>query len=68
LKHKPAGLGSRIEVDNRARPLTRGQLDIWLAQDTGHSGKEWQLGVRSHDSAEMRRFVRLANPNCLIML
>ena len=29
----------------RALPLTRGQLDIWLAQETGHSGTEWQLGV-----------------------
>jgi amino acid adenylation domain-containing protein/non-ribosomal peptide synthase protein (TIGR01720 family) len=34
-----------MELDNRALPLTRGQLDIWLAQETGHSGTEWQLGV-----------------------
>jgi hypothetical protein len=34
-----------VEVDNRALPLTRGQLDIWLAQETGHSGTEWQLGL-----------------------
>jgi Condensation domain len=26
-------------------PLTRGQLDVWLAQQTGHSDAEWQLGV-----------------------
>ena len=32
-----------MKFDNRARPLTRGQLDIWSAQETGHSGKEWQL-------------------------
>jgi hypothetical protein len=25
--------------------VTRGQLDIWLAQETGHSGAEWQLGL-----------------------
>ncbi|MGF2947286.1 non-ribosomal peptide synthetase, partial [Mycobacterium sp. Lab-001] len=31
--------------DDRALPLTRGQLDIWLAQETGHAGTEWQLGV-----------------------
>src|ERR1700744_2274856 len=28
-----------------AFPLTRGQLDIWLAQETGHSTTDWQLGV-----------------------
>ena len=25
--------------------MTRGQLDIWLAQETGHSASEWQLGL-----------------------
>ena len=61
LTNKPAGSGSRMKFDSRARPLTRGQLDIWSVQETGHSGKEWQLGVRSHDSlsSEMRRFVHL---------
>ena len=34
-----------MELDDRALPLTREQLDIWLAQETGHSGTEWQLGV-----------------------
>jgi hypothetical protein len=34
-----------MELDGRALPLTRGQLDIWLAQETGHSGTEWQLGL-----------------------
>ena len=34
-----------MELDIRALPLTRGQLDIWLAQETGHSGTEWQLGL-----------------------
>ena len=32
-------------VDSQALPLTRGQLDIWLAQETGNSGTEWQLGL-----------------------
>ena len=41
-----------MELDNRALPLTRGQLDIWLAQETGHSGTEWQLGL----------FVRIEGP------
>ncbi len=34
-----------MEFDDRALPLTRGQLDIWLAQETGHSVTDWQLGV-----------------------
>src|ERR1700744_5801689 len=34
-----------MERNDRALPRTRGQLDIWLAQETGHSGTEWQLGV-----------------------
>ena len=34
-----------MELDDRALPLTRGQLDIWLAQETGFSGTEWQLGL-----------------------
>ena len=33
-----------MEIDDRALPLTRGQLDIWLSQQTGHAGTEWQLG------------------------
>src|SRR6476661_7089539 len=34
-----------MRLDDRALPLTRGQLDIWLAHETGHSGTEWQLGL-----------------------
>src|ERR1700730_18161990 len=34
-----------MELDDRALPLTREQLDIWLAQESGQSGTEWQLGV-----------------------
>lgn len=30
---------------DRALPVTRGQLDIWLAQQTGHFDAAWQLGV-----------------------
>ena len=41
-----------MELDDQALPLTRGQLDIWLAQETGHSGTEWQLGL----------FVRIEGP------
>jgi amino acid adenylation domain-containing protein/non-ribosomal peptide synthase protein (TIGR01720 family) len=34
-----------MDHDDRALPLTRGQLDIWLAEETGRSDTEWQLGV-----------------------
>ena len=34
-----------MDLDVRAFPLTRGQLDIWLSQETGHSGTEWHLGL-----------------------
>ncbi len=60
-----------MELDDRALPLTRGQLDIWLAQETGHSGSEWQLGlfVRIEGTVErdalewaIRRVVQEAEP------
>ena len=35
-------------VGDRALPVTRGQLDIWLAQQTGHFDVAWQLGVLVH--------------------
>ncbi|APT13698.1 non-ribosomal peptide synthetase [Mycobacterium avium] len=31
--------------DDRAFPLTRGQLDIWLSQEAGFAGTQWQLGL-----------------------
>ena len=34
-----------MEFDDRALPLTRGQLDIWLAEETGRFGAKWQLGL-----------------------
>src|SRR5258708_27688708 len=34
-----------MELGDHTRPVTRGQLDIWLAQETGDSGTEWQLGL-----------------------
>ncbi|WP_081287064.1 condensation domain-containing protein, partial [Mycobacterium colombiense] len=33
-----------MERNDRAFPLTRGQLDIWLAEKTGSFGAKWQLG------------------------
>ncbi|MGO9928309.1 MAG: condensation domain-containing protein, partial [Mycobacterium sp.] len=41
-----------MELDDRALPLTRAQLDIWLAEETGRFGAKWQLGV----------LVRIAGP------
>ncbi|MGV0607680.1 non-ribosomal peptide synthetase, partial [Mycolicibacterium sp. XJ1904] len=41
-----------MELDNRALPLTRAQLHIWLAEQTGRFGAKWQLGA----------FVRIAGP------
>ncbi|MUM31371.1 condensation domain-containing protein, partial [Mycolicibacterium sp. CBMA 361] len=34
-----------MEHGNSSWPVTRGQLDIWLAQETGQSAAEWQLGI-----------------------
>jgi amino acid adenylation domain-containing protein/non-ribosomal peptide synthase protein (TIGR01720 family) len=35
-----------MDRQDRALPLTRQQLDIWLAAETGHSGTtEWQIGL-----------------------
>ena len=41
-----------MKLDERSLPLTRGQLDIWLAEETGLFGARWQLGV----------FVQFAGP------
>src|SRR5271155_5890101 len=41
-----------MKLDERPLPLTRGQLDIWLAEETGRFGARWQLGV----------YVRIAGP------
>jgi hypothetical protein len=34
-----------MERSDHALPVTCGQLDIWLAQETGHPGAEWRLGL-----------------------
>ena len=60
-----------MELDDRALPLTRGQLDIWLAEETGRFGAKWQLGelVRIEGTVEsgllesaIRQVVREAEP------
>lgn len=44
--------GTSGELNSRVFPLTRGQRDIWLAEETGRFGAKWQLGV----------LVRIAGP------
>src|ERR1700742_663875 len=39
------GLGESMGRDELALPLTRGQRDIWLSQESGDAGTEWQLGL-----------------------
>ena len=60
-----------MELDERALPLTRGQLDLWLAQQTGRFGTEWQLGLfvkiegpvqRGPLEWAVRRVIREAEP------
>ncbi len=34
-----------MDLGDSSWPVTRGQLDIWLAQETGQSAAEWQLGI-----------------------
>ena len=34
-----------MNPDEGALPLSRGQLDIWLSQESGLAGTEWQLGL-----------------------
>ncbi|WP_297600970.1 non-ribosomal peptide synthetase, partial [Mycobacterium sp.] len=34
-----------MQRDDRTLPLTRGQLDIWLSQEAGFAGTQWQLGL-----------------------
>ncbi len=60
-----------MELDDRSFPLTRGQLDIWLAQETGQVRTEWQLGLfvkidgladRAALEWAIRRVVREAEP------
>ncbi|HWY00353.1 MAG TPA: amino acid adenylation domain-containing protein, partial [Mycobacterium sp.] len=62
-------MGTRLT--DRVFPLTRGQLDIWLAQEPGSFGARWQLGylLRIEGTVEpglleraIRQVVREAEP------
>jgi hypothetical protein len=47
-----------MELDDRALPLTRGQLDISLVQQTAHAGTDSQLGL-------LMRTVRAIDPDLM---
>src|ERR1700754_1072721 len=60
-----------MHENNGALPVTRGQLDIWLSEETGRFGVKWQLGMLGridgpieHDTLEraIRQVVREAEP------
>ncbi|SOX53845.1 non-ribosomal peptide synthetase, partial [Mycobacterium ahvazicum] len=60
-----------MDLDREALPLTRGQLDIWLAHEMGEGGAEWQLGLlgridgtvdRDHLHRAIRQAVHEAEP------
>ncbi|KUI15624.1 non-ribosomal peptide synthetase [Mycobacterium lehmannii] len=57
--------------DDGALPLSRGQLDIWLSQESGLAGTEWQLGLlvridgpiqRDHFHQAIRQALQEAEP------
>ena len=60
-----------MDLDEQSLPVTRAQLDLWLAQETGGSDAEWKLsqfviieGTVEPDSLEfaIRQVVREAEP------
>jgi glycopeptidolipid biosynthesis protein len=50
-------LGESMGRDGLALPLTRGQLDIWLSQESGYAGTEWQLGLLAKIEGAIHRDV-----------
>src|SRR5258708_38138905 len=44
-----------MEPDEGALPLSRGQLDIWLSQESGLAGTEWQLGLLGRINGTVQR-------------
>lgn len=60
-----------MQLDEQSLPVTRAQLDIWLAHDVAGTGTEWLLGLfvkiagtLDRDALEwaIRRVVREAEP------
>ncbi|MCP3811343.1 condensation domain-containing protein, partial [Mycobacteriaceae bacterium Msp059] len=44
-----------MEPDGGTLPLSRGQLDIWLSQESGLAGTEWQLGLLGRIDGAVQR-------------
>ncbi|OBG81540.1 non-ribosomal peptide synthetase [Mycobacterium sp. E802] len=44
-----------MESEGGALPLSRGQLDIWLSQESGLAGTEWQLGLLGRIDGAVQR-------------
>ncbi len=44
-----------MEPEGGALPLSRGQLDIWLSQESGLAGTEWQLGLLERIDGAVQR-------------
>ncbi|OMB87915.1 non-ribosomal peptide synthetase [Mycolicibacterium conceptionense] len=44
-----------MEPEGGALPLSRGQLDIWLSQESGLAGTEWQLGLLGRIDGAVQR-------------
>ncbi|HTX96819.1 MAG TPA: condensation domain-containing protein, partial [Mycobacterium sp.] len=44
-----------MEVGDRTLPLTQGQLDIWLAQETSRFATDWQLGLFAKIEGRIQR-------------
>ncbi|MFV8243285.1 amino acid adenylation domain-containing protein [Mycolicibacterium peregrinum] len=44
-----------MEPDSGTLPLSRGQLDIWLSQESGLAGTEWQLGLLGRIDGAVQR-------------
>src|SRR6478735_2776342 len=48
-------LNTYMEPDGGTLPLSRGQLDIWLSQESGLAGTEWQLGLLGRIDGAVQR-------------
>ena len=48
-----------LESEDGALPLSRGQLDIWLSQESGLVGAEWQLGLLVRIEGKVERVLLL---------
>ncbi len=66
---EPTGDRNDMPVDEQSFPLTRGQLDIWLSQETSDSGIPWQASYFAVidgvvEPGQVERAVRQAVDEC----